>query len=185
MTACAHPNRASPNAIRRLAKSGTQFVLVFGSLSTLNGRPPRPVIRFVYQKDQSHPEYLLGSLPVSGHQRFHAILQPPKDAARSIPYLDHFYIEIGSVKTGFDRVLYIHLRESAAPLAMYVGEIVMAPAENRTAAGAKLTLSVTDDFHHAAAELKRLYPQFEGGLDDEARLLPKSSPEARPPERIR
>jgi hypothetical protein len=167
--------------VRQLQSRGEPFVLVFGSLATPAGRPARPTIRFVYQTDRSHPEYLLAALTLANDRRFHAILRPPKTAEPAVAYLDHIYIEVGSARgqrqaeeTGFDRILYVHLQKSEAPLAMYVGELRIAPAQNRSAQGEKVLVSVTDNFGEAMRELKRLYPQFEGTFDNEARLLPKT-----------
>lgn len=165
LTSCAHPNRVSRRAVRRLEARGEPFVLVFGSLATPTGRPAKPIIRFVYQTDRRHPEYLLGALTLSDDRRFHSILRPPASAA----YLDHLYIEVGSEATGFDRILYVHLAKQAAPIGMYVGELQIAPAKNRNAQGEKVTVNVVNKFDDAAKELKRLYPQFEGTLDNEAR----------------
>jgi hypothetical protein len=165
LTSCAHPNRASRTAVRRLQAGGAPFVLVFGSLATPTGRPVRPAIRFVYQTDRSHPEYLLAALTLSDDRRFHAILRPPPAAA----YLDHLYIEVGAEATGFDRILYVHLSKQDAPIGMYVGEIQIAPAQNRKAQGEKVTVTVVNKFDDATKELRRLYPQFEGTLDNEAR----------------
>jgi hypothetical protein len=175
LTSCAHPNRASRKAVRQLRPGG---VLVFGSLTTPTGRPAKPTIRFVYQTDRSHPVYLLASLMLPDNRRFHAILRSPESA----PYLDHLYIEVGSEETGFDRILYVHLSKREAPIAMYVGELRIAPAQNRNAQGEKVTLSVVDNFADATKELKRIYPQFEGTFDDEARrtLTPSAVKRADP-----
>ena len=168
-TSCVHPNRVSRRAVRQLQPGG---VLVFGSLATPAGRPAQPTIRFVYQ-----PE-LLASLTLSNDRRFHAILRPPAGVA----YLDHLYIEVGSAATGFDRILYVHISKQAVPVAMYVGELRIAPAQNRNAQGEKVIVSVVDHFADATKELKRLYPQFEGTLDDEARrpVTPSAAPRADP-----
>lgn len=165
LASCAHPNRASQRAVRKLQARGAPFVLVFGSLATPTGRPANPTIRFVYQTDRSHPEYLLASLTLANDRRFHAILRPPQVAA----YLDHLYIEVGSEETGFDRILYVHLSKQDAPIGMYVGELQIAPAEHRNLQGEKVTLSVVNKFDDATKELKRLYPHFDGTLDNEAR----------------
>lgn len=174
LAACAHPNRASRGAVRRLTKAGTPFVLVFGSMATPTGRPAKPTIRFVYQTSRTAPEYLLASLTLPDDRRFHAILRAPKDAEPAVPYLDHLYIEVGSETTGFDRILYVHLQKPEGPVAMYVGEMRMEPARNRNAQGEKVSVSVVDDFTNAARELKRLYPEFNGTVDNEARLMPHS-----------
>jgi hypothetical protein len=165
ITACAHPNRASQRAVRQLTSRGAPFVLVFGSLTTPTGRPAKPTIRFVYQTDRAHPQYLLAALTLSNDRRFHAILRPPNGAA----YLDHLDIEVGSETTGFDRILYVHLPKQGVPVAMYIGELRIAPAQNRNAQGEKVVVSVVDNFGDATKELKRLYPHFEGTFDNEAR----------------
>src|SRR5579885_2765462 len=175
ITACSHANRASQRAVRRLTSRGAPFVLAFGSLATPTGRPGKPTVRFVYQADRSKPEYLLAALTLPNDRRFHAILRPPNGVA----YLDHLYIEVGSDATGFDRILYVHLRKQEVPIAMYVGELRTAPAQNRNLQGEKVTVSVLDNFAEATKELKRLYPQFQGMLDNEARR-PVTPSAARP-----
>jgi len=125
---------------------------VFGSVATPTGRPSQPTIRFIYQTE------LLAALTLSNDRRFHAILRPPIGVA----HLDHLYIEVGSETTGFDRILYVHIPKQDAPVAMYVGEI-------RIAQGEKVTVQVVDNFAEATRELKRLYPEFEGTFDNEAR----------------
>lgn len=172
LTSCVRPNRASQRGVRRLEARGTPFVLVFGSLATPTGRPVKPTIRFVYQPD------LLAELTLSNNRRFYAILRPPNGAA----YLDHLYIEVGSEATGFDRILYVHLPKQDAPVAMYVGEIRIAPARNRNAQGEKVTVQVADNFADATTELKRLYPHFQGTFDNEARrpVTPSAATRAGP-----
>jgi hypothetical protein len=125
---------------------------VFGSVAMPTARPAQPTIRFIYNTE------LLAALTLSNDRRFHAILRPPNGVA----YLDHLYIEVGSETTGFDRILYVHISKQDAPVAMYLGEI-------RIAQGEKVTVSVIDDFGDATKELKRLYPEFEGTFDNEAR----------------
>src|SRR5215469_10352005 len=61
ITACAHRNGVSQRAVRQLVSRGAPFVLVFGSLTTPTGRPAKPTIRFVYQTDRAHPQYLLAA----------------------------------------------------------------------------------------------------------------------------
>lgn len=165
LAACAHPNRASRGAVARLQKRGAPFVLVFGSVATPTGRPVNPMIRFVYQTDRAHPEFLLAALTLPDDRRFHAILRPPSGAE----YLDHLYIEVGSEATGFDRILYVHLAKQKEPIGMYVGELQIAPAQNRNLQGEKVTVNVVNRFDDATKELKRLYPRFDGTLDNEAR----------------
>ena len=145
---------------------------MFGSVATPTGRPAQPTIRFIYQTE------LLAALTLSSDRRFHAILRPPNGAA----YLDHLYIEVGSETTGFDRILYVHIPKQTAPVAMYLGEIRIAPARNRNAQGEKVAVQVIDNFADATTELKRLYPQFEGTFDNEARrpVTPSAATRAGP-----
>ncbi len=166
--------------MRRLEKSGQTFVLVFGSLEWSGAqRAPaspetpkgRPILRFVYQEGRNSPVYALASLELPDTRRFYAVLKPP---AGLDP--DQFYMEAGSEATGFDRILYVHVGKRDGPVAMYVGEIRMAPAARREAQGEKVAVAVRDDFASAEAELKRLYPAFKGTMDNEARLLPKKLP---------
>jgi len=145
-----------------MAGNGTPFVLVFGSLSTAQGAIAQPTIRFVHQASRTAPEYLLRSLTITNGERFYAILQRPMAADYTPPYLDEFYIEVGSPGTGFDRIDYVRLRQTEEPQAMYVGEIEMSPAPQRTVQGQALTVRVRDDYANAARELKRLYPRFQG-----------------------
>lgn len=162
LTSCAHPNRISRGALRRLTNNGASLVLVFGSLSTSQGAIPQPTIRFVRQEKRTAPEYLLRSLTITNGERFYAVLSKPIAADYTLPYLDEFYIEVGSPATGFDRIDYVRLRNTEEPQAMYVGEIEMIPAPQRTAQGQAITVRVRDDYANATQELKRLYPRFQG-----------------------
>jgi hypothetical protein len=179
MTSCAHPNRISRSNLQRLTKNRDAFVLVFGSVLTPPGALARPAIRFVHQADRSAPEYLLWSLIISSGDRFYAVLKVPPE----LPYLDEFYAEVGSADTGFDRIDYVRLHRGDAPLAMYVGEIHMSPAQIRTVQGQKIVVSIDDDFKNAVQELKRLYPHFEGTIT-KAALLRNPVPMASPPARV-
>jgi hypothetical protein len=179
LTSCAHPNRVSRGTLQRLTKSRDAFVLVFGSVSTPKGILDRPAIRFVHQANRSAPEYLLYSLVISSGDRFYAVLKVPSE----LPYLDEFYAEVGSADTGFDRIDYVRLRRGDAPLAMYVGEIRMSPAQTRTAQGQKIVVSINDDFNNAVQELKRLYPRFDGTIA-KAALLRNPVPMPTPPRRV-
>jgi len=164
VTSCVHPNRISRGILRRLTQRGESFVLVFGSVSTTKGTLAFPTIRFSRQADRSSPEYPLKSLTITSGERFYAVLQGPKEASYTLPYLDEFYISVGSANSGFDRINYVRLSEPEAPVAIYVGEIEMSPAPSRTTQGPGITVDVRDDFQNASRELKRLYPRFEGTI---------------------
>jgi hypothetical protein len=170
----------SRRALQQLTKHHQPFVLVFGSLSTPTGTLAHPAIRFVHQVNRSSQEYVLWSLAISSGDRFYAVLQPPA----GLPYLDEFYVEVGDANTGFDRIIYIRLQQSEAPQAMYVGEIRMSPAQNRTAQGQSIVVNLRDDFQNAENELKQLYPRFEGSIV-EAALLRNPAPMTIAPGRIR
>lgn len=90
----------------------------------------------------------------------------------TLPYLDEFYIEVGSPTAGFDRIDYVRLRKAEEPQAMYVGEIEMIPAPQRTAQGQAITVRVHDDYANATQELKRLYPRFQGTAGKAAGVAP-------------
>ena len=180
LASCAHPNRVSRRTLDRLARMHEPFVLVFGSVSTPKGVLTRPEIRFVHQADRKAPEHLLWSLVVSNGDRFYAVLRTPE----GLPYLDEFYTQVGTASTGFDKVLYVRLHKGDAPLAMYVGEIEVAPAQNRTAQGQTTAVNIRDEYASAATELKRLYPHFAGAIA-KAPLLRDPVPVAAPTQRVR
>lgn len=180
LLSCAHPNRISRGALQKLIKERQSFVLVFGSVSTPAGVLAQPVIRFVHPANRPDREQLLWSLTISTGDRFFAILQPPPGASR----LDEFYTEVGSAGTGFDKILYVRLPKDDAALAMYVGDIHMSPAQNRTTQGQAIQVNIHDDFQNAARELRRLYPRFEGTVS-KAALLRNPAPAAAAPERVR
>jgi hypothetical protein len=177
---CAHHNRVSGRALQGLTKNHEQFVLVFGSLSVSKGTLDHPAIHFLHQSNPSAPEYMLQSLTIESGDRFYAVLRKP----RELQSLDEFTAEVGNAGTGFDKITYVRLSPSAAPLAMYVGEIRVSPADSRTAQGQKVVVKTNDDFENAVLELKRLYPHFDGTISKVA-LLRNLSPAAAPPERIR
>ena len=159
---CAHLNRVPGGALERLTRNGDQFVLVFGSLSTPGGKLDRPAIRFLHPETSGTPgtpDALLWSTTIATGQRFYAVLHAP-DAK----YLDAFYVEVGSEMAGFDRIIYAHMREGQEPLAMYVGEIEVRPAADRSAQGQKVVVDSRDDFPNAEGELRRLYPRFDGAI---------------------
>jgi hypothetical protein len=157
---CAHVNRVSGGALERLARNGDQFVLVFGSLSTPVAQLDRPAIRFLHPGVSGTPEALLWSTTISTGQRFYAVLHAPPSAK----YLDAFNVEVGSEMSGFDRIIYAHMREGQEPVAMYVGEIEVRPAHDRSTQGQKVVVESRDDFSNAERELKRLYPRFAGAV---------------------
>lgn len=130
----------------------------------MRGTLALPTIRFSRQADRSSPEYLLKSLTITSGDRFYAILQGPKEASYTLPYLDEFYIAVGSANKGFDRINYVRLPQPEAPVAVYVGEIEMSPAASRTTQGQAIIVNVRDNFQNASRELKRLYPRFEGTI---------------------
>jgi hypothetical protein len=184
LTSCAHPNRISRGALRQLAKNGEPFVLVFGSLSTTTATLAVPTIRFSHQVNRSAPVYLLRSLTINSGDRFYAILQKPAAASYALPYLDEFYIEVGSAAAGFDRITYVRLHQTETPVAMYVGEMQVTAALSRTTPGQTVVVNVRDDFKNATLELKRLYPRFQGAIVTAPELLNPAAAPA-PPSRIR
>src|ERR1035438_1087928 len=157
---CVHLNRVSRGALERLTGNGDHFVLVFGSLSTPGGKLDRPAIRFLHRDTSGTPDALLWSTTISTGQRFYAVLLAPHTAK----YLDAFYVEVGSEMAGFDRIIYAHMREGQEPLAMYVGEIEVRPAPDRSAQGQRVVVDARDDFRTAERELRRLYPRFDGAI---------------------
>jgi hypothetical protein len=154
---CAHLNRVSGGALERLTRNGDQFVLVFGSLSTSGGKLDRPAIRFLHPETSGTQDVLLWSTTIATAQRFYAVLRAP-----NAKFLDAFYVEVGSEMSGFDRIIYAHLREGQEPLAMYVGDIDVRPAADRRAQGQQVVVDTRDDFDNAERELRRLYPRFDG-----------------------
>jgi hypothetical protein len=170
--ACAHTVRVSRGALDRLKRNGDRFVLVFGSLSAAGGNPDRPVIRFYHPEIGGKPDTLLWSTAVAPGRRFYAVLQTPAGA----DYLDQFFVEAGSEASGFDRIIWSRPRREEEPLAMYVGEIEVRPALNRTAPGQKVVVETRDDFQNAQRELRRLYPDFDGAVVSSARTRPSAPP---------
>jgi hypothetical protein len=156
---CAHLNRVSGGALNRLTKNGDRFVLVFGSLSTPGGKLDSPAIKFIHPGSSGTADALLWSTTVATGQRFYAVLQAP-----GAKYLDAFYVEVGSETSGFDRIIYAHMRDEQEPLAMYVGEIEVRPAPDRRAQGQQVLVYARDDFANAERELRRLYPRFDGPI---------------------
>jgi len=180
VTSCAHHNRVSGRELQGLTKNHEQFVLVFGSLSVSKGALDHAAIHFLHQSLPSAPQYTLQSLTIESGDRFYAVLRKPPE----LPSLDEFTAEVGSPETGFDRITYVRLPPSAVPVAMYVGEIRVSPAESRTAQGQKVLVKTNDEFENAVQELKRLYPHFDGTISKVA-LLRNPTPAAAAPERIR
>lgn len=154
---CGHSIRASRGTLERLRRSGDHFVLVFGSLSTPGANLDRPVIRFLHPESSGNPGALLWSTTIATGKRFYAVLRPPPPAE----YLDEIYVEVGSERSGFDRIIYAHMREDEEPLAMYVGELEVRPASTRGARGQKVVVETRDDFQQAQRELRHLYPDFD------------------------
>jgi hypothetical protein len=157
---CRHSIRVSRGALDRLTRNSDHFVLVFGSLSTSGGKLDRPAIRFVHPGNSGTPDALLWSTTITSGARFYAVLRAPGPAR----YLDAFYVEVGSEASGFDRIIYAHMREGQEPLAMYVGEIEVRPVPDRSAQGQKVVVETRDDFQNAQRELRRLYPDFDGAI---------------------
>ena len=157
LAGCHHANRVSPSRLERLRKNNTPFTLVFGTLSGDAGQLAHPTIRVVRQPTPASPESVLWSWSVNSSGRFFAVLQAPPD----LPYLDEFYVEAGDPAVGFDRVLFIRLRKGDPPTGMYVGDLHISPAPDRTIQGQTVKVEVLDDFDAAARELKRLYPRFD------------------------
>ncbi len=184
LASCAHPNRISRGALRQLANNGEPFVLAFGSLSTTTATLAVPTIRFSHQANRSAPVYLLRSLTINRGDRFYAILQKPAAASYTLPYLDEFYIEVGSASAGFDRIAYVRLHQTEMPVAMYVGEMQVTAALSRTTPGQTVVVNVRDDFKNATLELKRLYPRFPGTIVTALELRNPAAAPA-PPSRIR
>ncbi len=101
-----------------------------------------------------------------------AVLWSTLRAPAPAEYLDAVYVEAGSEMSGFDRIIYAHLREGEEPLAMYVGEIEVRPAADRRPQGQKVVVETRDDFQNAQQELRRLYPRFDGPV---LRMAPSRS----------
>jgi hypothetical protein len=160
IVSCAHSIRVSRGALDKLKQGGDHFVLVFGSLSTPAGNLDRPTLRFFHSEDGGMAEALLWTTTIATGQRFYAALHAPAGAE----YLDQFLVEVGSEMSGFDRIYWTRLRKDQEPLAMYVGEIEVRPALNRSAQGQKVVVETRDDFQNAQKELRRLYPRFDGAV---------------------
>jgi hypothetical protein len=54
------------------------------------------------------------------------------------------------------------MREGQEPLAIYVGEIEVRPALDRSVQGQQVVVETRDDFRNAERELRRLHPRFGG-----------------------
>lgn len=160
LASCAHPHRVSRSTVNRLTKSRETFVLVFGSVLPAERLSARPVIRFVHQSDKSAPEYLLHEMAISRGGRFYAVLKAPAALQR----LDHFEAEVRWADASYDKFIYVRLTEPEGPTALYLGEIRISVAQNRTAPGRTTLVDVQDDFQTALQELRRLYSNFEGPI---------------------
>jgi hypothetical protein len=157
---CVHPVRVSRGTLAQLKRKGEHYVLVFGSLSTPKGKLDRPTIRFLDQSNPAAPNTLLLSVTVSTGDRFYAVLHPPP--AKS--FLDSFHAEVGADNLGYDWIMYAKLREGEEPVAIYVGEIEVRPADERAVQGQRVRVETHDDFQNAERELRRLYPEFSGAI---------------------
>jgi hypothetical protein len=180
LISCAHPNRVSRGLLRQLARKHESFVLVFGSLSMPKDAAEHPAIRFVHQANRKAPEYLLHEITIPGNNRFYAVLRAPA----ALPYLDEFEAAVGSADTAWDKITYVRLHPGDAPVAMYVGEIRVAPPPTRNTPGQTMMVAIRDDFQNAAQELKRLYPDFAGQVT-KAPLLRNPVPMSAPPARVK
>lgn len=169
--ACTHPHRVARRQLTGLAKRGDRFVLVFGSVKTLDGASAaiikgasdRASIRFIH-KDAS-AESILREIGITSGDRFYALLKAPATAK----YLDHFDAEVRWANRAYDKVTHIKLREAQGGSAMYIGEIEMrvsaaGPSEDpkRPTPKQMVWITVQDDFGGASGELRRLYPSFGG-----------------------
>ena len=168
---CSHAIRISPHALDKLGRNGERFVLVFGSLSTPNGKLDHTVIRFSHPDKAGSPDALLWSTTIATGERFYAALHAPDGAE----YLDAFYVEVGSEVVGFDRIIFSRLRNGDEPIAIYVGEIAVTPALHRSAQGQKVTVEARNDFQNAQQELRRLYPRFAGPIVSRVPSRPSGS----------
>ena len=157
---CTRSTRVSSRALERLRRGSEHFVLVFGSLSIPEGKLDHPTIRFVHPGDSRMPDTLLWATTIATGERFYAVLHPPAGS----DYLDAVHVEVGDEVSGFDRIIYAHMRPGEEPLAMYVGEIEVRPAPDRKAQGQKVVAETRDDFQNAQQELHRLYPHFDAPI---------------------
>jgi len=71
---------------------------------------------------------------------------------------------VGSANSAWDKITYVRLHPGDGPLAFYVGEITVTPPPTRNVPGQTMTVAIRDDFHNAAQELGRLYPEFTGAI---------------------
>jgi hypothetical protein len=172
LTSCAHSNRVSRSAVRKLTKSHEPFVLVFGSVVPVQGVSGHPSIRFVHQLNRTAPEYVLHEIAISSGDRFYAVLKAPP----TLPRLDQFETEVRWTRVTYDKVNFVRVAEQPAAVAMYVGELQM--SEGQTVA-----VTVRDDYQSATAELHRLYPKFDGEII-KAPLLRSPPPASAPPKRV-
>jgi len=160
LTSCAHPHRVSRSTVDRLTKTGETSVLVFGSVLPAERLSTRPVIRFIHQSDRSAPQYLLHEMAIARGDRFYAVLKAPAALNR----LDHFEAEVRWAEAPYDKFTFVRLEEREGPAALYLGEIRISVAQNRTAPGRTMLVDVGDNFQPALEELRRLYPNFKGPI---------------------
>ncbi len=187
LSACtaAHARRVSARQLNKLAGSQEKFVLVFGSVKTLEGgrditrrgAKAGAAIRFIY----NDPSSVLQDVPISSGDRFYALLRPPAAAT----YLDQFDAEVRWVDPVYDKVTHTRLKDDPA-FAMYIGEIelnVLDPAGDaiRTSRKQLFTVTVRDDFETANREIKGLYPKFHGEVIRSPQMRTRPGP---PPTRI-
>ena len=179
LCSCGHPYRVSRGAMNKLIRQQKSFVVVFGSLAMEQDAAVAPTIRFVHQATRTAPVYVLHSITISSGDRFYAILQAPAALAR----LDEFYSEVGD-GAAYDRIAYVRLPQSDEPHALYVGEIRVTPAQDRTARGQTLAVNIRDDYENAGRELHRLYPRVSGSMA-KMPLLRAPVPMPAPPPRVK
>ena len=178
LTSCAHPYRISRGNLDRLISSRQPFVLVFGSLAATADTPGAPTLRFSHAASKLGPEFPLKNLEIAHGGAFFAVLQPPKN----LPYVDEFYVEVGNAEAGFDKIVFLRVRQAEGPQAMYLGEITMSNARGENIRGHMLKVDVRDEFQNATRELKRQYPRFSGPIGKG--LAVRSAPTSPPPPRV-
>lgn len=159
-----HSQRITPKHLARLSTGTESFVLVFGSVKAIqNGvdvtnqaGKPGAQIRFEYERGT--PPLL--DLPIRDGERFYAVLR----AAPGMKYLDKLSAQIGWIDSEFDPITYVRLNDRP-PYAFYLGEIEMTVSDGvRDRLKQVLSVRVYNESEEASAELRRLYPRFQGEL---------------------
>ena len=178
LASCAHPYRISRGTLGRLTASREPFVLVFGSLAATADTPGAPMLRFSHAASKLGPEFPLMNLEIPHGGKFYAVLQPPKN----LPHIDEFYVEVGNVEAGFDKIVYLRVRQTEGPQAMYLGEITMSNAHGENIRGHMLKVNVRDDFQNASRDLRREYPRYSGPVGKG--LAVRSAPNSPAPPRV-